>query len=172
MGYNPDHLPYSFFNQQNRLVGLDVELMHRLAARLEVRLEFIPFSPNTVVEQLNAGEIDVAVGGLMMKPERLLRVGFTQPYQKATLAIVVPDHRRRDFSRMGPIHSYQLLPGWAWFTKIWPRRRQTTIAPNCKYGSSIRRAHILRRKSMASMASFWPPRKARPGTCCIRSIRS
>ena len=97
VGYHPDHLPYSFFNQQQRLVGLDVELMHRLATRLQTRLEFVPYDYDAVVDQLNAGQIDVAVGGLIMKPERLLIAAFTQPYQTATVAIVAPDHRRAQF---------------------------------------------------------------------------
>ena len=88
---------YSFFNGQGELVGLDVELMHRLAERLQVRLEFVPYTYDTVTEQLETGEIDVAVGGLIETPERLLRVGFTQPYQTATIAVVVPDHRRGEF---------------------------------------------------------------------------
>lgn len=115
VGYHADHLPYSFFNQQDRLVGLDVELMHRLAARLQVRLEFIPYQYDTVVDQLDSGEIDVALGGLIMNPERLLRAGFTQPYQTATAAVVLPDHRRGEFDtwddpnmpkglRLGAIH--------------------------------------------------------------------
>jgi ABC-type amino acid transport substrate-binding protein len=97
VGYHADHLPYSFFNRQQQLVGLDVELMHRLAVRLQVRLEFVPYAYDTVIEQLETGEIDVAVGGLMMKPERLLQAGFTQPYQTATFAVVLPDHRRAEF---------------------------------------------------------------------------
>lgn len=97
VGYHSDHLPYSFFNQHQNLVGLDVELMHRLAVRVEVQLEFVPYAYDTVVEQLDSGEIDVAIGGLMMKPERLLVAGFTQPYQTATVAVVLPDHRRGEF---------------------------------------------------------------------------
>jgi ABC-type amino acid transport substrate-binding protein len=96
VGYHPDHLPSSFFNSQGHLVGLDVELMHRLAERLQVKLEFVPYAYDTVVDQLASGEIDVAVGGLVMKPERLLRAGFTQPYQTATISIVIPDHRRSE----------------------------------------------------------------------------
>ena len=98
VGYNPDHLPYSFLNRSGDLVGMDVELMHRLAERLDVRLEFVPYAKNTVVEQLESGEIDVAVGGLIINPERLLQVGFTQPYQTATVAVVLRDHRRREFA--------------------------------------------------------------------------
>jgi ABC-type amino acid transport substrate-binding protein len=104
VGFHADHLPYSFFNRQQDLVGLDVELMHRLAIRLEMRLEFVPYSYDTVIEQLETGEIDVAVGGLMIKPERLLRVGFTQPYQAATMAVVLPDHRRGEFDTWDDPH--------------------------------------------------------------------
>jgi Na+/H+-dicarboxylate symporter/ABC-type amino acid transport substrate-binding protein len=104
VGYHPDHLPYSFFNQRDHLVGLDVELMHHLAVRLQVRLEFVPYAYDTLIEQLDMGEIDVAAGGLMIKPERLLQAGFTQPYQAATLAVVVPDHRRSEFITWDDFH--------------------------------------------------------------------
>ena len=97
VGYHADHLPYSYFNSDGDLVGLDVELLHRLATRLQVRLEFVPYTYDTVIEQLNSGAIDVAVGGLLVKPERLLMVGFTQPYQTATVAVVLSDHRRGEF---------------------------------------------------------------------------
>ena len=78
-----------------------MELIHRLAVRLQVRLEFVPYTYDTVIEQLDSGEIDVAVGGLIMKPERLLRVGFSEPYQTATMSIVLPDHRRSEVDSWG-----------------------------------------------------------------------
>jgi ABC-type amino acid transport substrate-binding protein len=96
VGYHPGHLPYTYFNRHDHLVGYDVELVHRLAKRLGVRVEFIPYRYETLVEQIEAGEIDVAVGGVMLKPERLARVGFSAPYQLATLSIVIRDHRRND----------------------------------------------------------------------------
>ena len=96
VGYHRDHLPYSFVNLNQHLVGLDVELMHRLAEFLDVRLEFIPFSYDSLTQQLDSGEIDVAAGGIMMRPERLLKSGYTKPYQTATIAVVVPDYRRQE----------------------------------------------------------------------------
>lgn len=97
VGYRTRHLPYSYFNLRNELVGFDVELMHRLAARLDVRLEFVPYTFDSVIDQLDSGEIDVAMSGLVIKPERLLALGFSRPYQRATVAIVVRDHRRDEF---------------------------------------------------------------------------
>jgi Na+/H+-dicarboxylate symporter/ABC-type amino acid transport substrate-binding protein len=104
VGYHADHLPYSFFNRHGDLVGLDVELIHRLAVRLQVQLEFVPYTYDTVVEQLESGEIDLVSGGLILNPERLLRVGFTKPYQTATIAVVLPDHRRGEFDTWDDPH--------------------------------------------------------------------
>lgn len=98
VGYHPDHLPYSYFNSDQGLVGLDVELMHRLASRLEFELIFIPATYQTVLDQLATGEIDVAIGGLLVTPERLLLAGFTVPYLDATVSIVMHDHRREEFA--------------------------------------------------------------------------
>lgn len=48
--YRIRHLPYSHFNRRNELVGLDVELMHRMAACLDVRLEFVPYTYGSFTE--------------------------------------------------------------------------------------------------------------------------
>lgn len=128
VGYDANHLPYSYANRFNKLVGYDVELMHRLASRLDVRLEFVPYRYETLIEQLDNGEIDVAVSGLMTTPDRLLHAAFTEAYQTATIAIATPDYRREEFAtwqaveassnvRLGVIHrdlaaaAQRLLPG-------------------------------------------------------------
>ena len=77
---------YRYFEDKHQIF---VELMHRLAVRLQVQLEFVPYAYDTMIEQLESGEIDLVSGGLIMNPERLLRVGFTQPYQTATIAVVL-----------------------------------------------------------------------------------
>ena len=104
VGYDPDRLPYSFFNSSGHLVGIDVELMHRLARLLQARLEFIPVTKDAVIDQLDAGQIDVAIGGIIMNPRRLLRGGFTCAYDTATAAIVLPDYRRGELVRWDDPH--------------------------------------------------------------------
>ncbi len=78
-------------------MGLDVELMYQLASQVGARIEFIPYDYPTLIDQLNSGQFDVAISGLIIKPDRSLYVGFSQPYTDATAAIVVPDHRRGEF---------------------------------------------------------------------------
>lgn len=97
VGYPSDHLPYSYRNAAGQLVGMDIELMHRLARDLNTKLLFVPIAFPTVASQLESGEIDIAVGGLMVTTDRLLRVDFTQGYSDATIAMLVKDHRRHEF---------------------------------------------------------------------------
>ena len=42
VGYFPTALPYSYFNASGDLVGFDVEMAHKLATELNLRLEFVP----------------------------------------------------------------------------------------------------------------------------------
>ncbi|NIP28619.1 cation:dicarboxylase symporter family transporter, partial [candidate division KSB1 bacterium] len=94
VGYNPENLPFSFVNEKGDLVGFDVELMHVLARELKVELEFIEWTYETVIKDLNEGKFDIAIGGLIVNPERLTMVNFSNPYMSMTTAVVVKDHRR------------------------------------------------------------------------------
>ena len=68
-----------------------------LAKELGVGVEFIPFTSETVIKMIDQGQFDVAVGGLVVTPGRLTRLGFSNPYLDLTIAVVVEDHRRQAF---------------------------------------------------------------------------
>jgi ABC-type amino acid transport substrate-binding protein len=97
IGYHPDNLPMSFFNASDELVGYDIDMAHLLAGQLGYQLEFVPFKFSTLPEQLNKGEIDIAMSGITMLPTRLTMMSFSDPYMDVTAAIVVRDHRREEF---------------------------------------------------------------------------
>jgi ABC-type amino acid transport substrate-binding protein len=97
VGYHPENLPFSFVNDNGDLVGFDVELMHVLARELKVEIEFIEWTYKTVVKDLNQGKFDIAIGGLIVNPERLVKANFSNPYMNMTTAVVVKDHRRYEF---------------------------------------------------------------------------
>ena len=70
VGYIKDNRPFSFFNAQGDLVGLDVEMAHVLAGSLGVGLEFVPVDRSKLVEQLNEGYCDIVMSGIVVTPER------------------------------------------------------------------------------------------------------
>ncbi len=91
-------MPYSFVNDSSELVGFDVEMAHHLAEELGVALEFVPVSREQLSECLEKDLCDVIMAGVLMTTERASRMDFSQPYADETLAFIVHDHRRADFS--------------------------------------------------------------------------
>jgi Na+/H+-dicarboxylate symporter len=98
VGYTGMSIPYSFFNASGDLVGLDIELAHRLAAELGVAIEFVPVDRLALPAALAAGCCDIVMGGYSMTTERAMEMVFSQPYLDETLAFIMPDHRRDDFA--------------------------------------------------------------------------
>ena len=103
VGYNPDRLPFTFFNNAGELVGFDVEMAHRLAKELGVSLEFIPFEVDTMAKQLNGDHFDIIMAGVPMFTPRLETMSFSDPYLDVTFAFVVKDNRREEFATVEKI---------------------------------------------------------------------
>ena len=97
VGYRVDHLPWTFFNDQGALVGYDIDMAHVFAEDLDVDLVFVPFTVETLAEQLNRGEFDIAMSGLAITPPRLLRKNFTNPVIDVNWAFIVRDHQKHNF---------------------------------------------------------------------------
>jgi Na+/H+-dicarboxylate symporter len=97
VGYNRENLPFSYHNEKGDLVGFDVELMHELSRELGVEPEFVPWTYETLFEDLQQNKFDVAIGGLIVTPERLTKANFSEPYMNITRSVVVEDFRRHKF---------------------------------------------------------------------------
>ena len=98
VGYLEDNRPASFFNGKGELVGLDVEMAHILARSLGVSLEFVAVDRSKMFQQLSEGYCDIVMSGLVVTPERAEAASLSTPYMEATLAFVVQDYRRSEFS--------------------------------------------------------------------------
>ncbi len=104
VGYGPGRLPWSYFNAAGDLVGFDVEAAHLIAEDIGASLEFVPMDIERFDEQLNQGQIDIAMSGLLMSPYRLEQVRFV-PYVEQTFGIVMPDERRNEFDTVQEVVS-------------------------------------------------------------------
>ncbi|MCO7189070.1 MULTISPECIES: cation:dicarboxylase symporter family transporter [unclassified Pseudoalteromonas] len=98
VGYLVDNVPFSYFNQKGELVGFDISLAHKLAADLDVKVEFIPFKKAQLAEYLNKGFFDIAMSGLEINIADLSQVRFSAPVLELQLALIAKDHRLKDFS--------------------------------------------------------------------------
>jgi len=91
--------PVSFLNTDGDLVGFDIEMAHRFAERLHLRLEFVPLERlSSAPERLDSGYCDVLFNSLIMDLTRVGQVSHTDPFDTATAAFIVRDHQRDAFA--------------------------------------------------------------------------
>lgn len=99
VGFDPEGLPFSFFNRDGALVGFDVELTQALADELGVRIEYYPFQKPEMAESLNENRCyDLLIGGLFATTNRIEKMRFSEPYLDLHLAFVAADHRKDEFT--------------------------------------------------------------------------
>jgi proton glutamate symport protein len=97
VGYFRDDLPYSFHNNNGKLVGFDIEIMNQLAIDLNVSLEFVKVFRHQAESLLSSGYLDITTG-VPVIPDNMMRFTLTMPYSEQNLAIIVKDKRRAEFT--------------------------------------------------------------------------
>ncbi len=99
VGYDPANLPFSFFNLDDELVGLDVELALSLAETLGVRAEFVPIDWTEMPAMLADGTLDV-MPSVWYRPNWFSSLRLSAPYPTGTMGFAVRDERREEFARV------------------------------------------------------------------------
>ena len=109
IGFDPDRLPFSYFNTEKALVGFDIDMAHQLARELKATVEFVPFRFASLLQDLKDDHFDIAMAGVYGTAEQSENIRFSDPYMFATLAFVVPDHRDVDFATMANIRRLEKI---------------------------------------------------------------
>jgi ABC-type amino acid transport substrate-binding protein len=103
VGYVPRNPPFSYRNDQGRPVGLDVDLAQHLASNLGVRVRAIAVGRDSLFESLQAGTIDIAIGGITSSLDYFGRFFESTAYLDLHAALVVADHRVKEFETLQAI---------------------------------------------------------------------
>lgn len=97
VGYTVDSLPFTFRNASNRLAGFDTDMAHLLAKDLGVGLEFVAIDRDNLIGQLEMC-CDIFMSGYAVTAGRTEGAELSDTYMDTTLAFVVEDHRRDEFT--------------------------------------------------------------------------
>src|SRR5215213_2903927 len=83
--------PFEFKDSSNKVVGFDVDLMDLVAKKLGVTLEIfdVDFASQTSGAVFAARKCDAAMGAVTITDKRKEAVAFSDPYFKATQALLV-----------------------------------------------------------------------------------
>lgn len=88
IGIDVTYPPFEF-EKGGKTVGIDVDLINAIAKDqdFKVKLEAMDFSG--IIPAMQAGQLDVGMGGMSITDERKKKVDFSDPYFDAGLTVVV-----------------------------------------------------------------------------------
>ncbi len=110
VGYFSNTLPFAFRNDNDKVVGFDMEMIHQLAKDLGLKIELTRLKNRKIEPQLLAdGSVDITVGGRAITPERALDVSFSDTYTYHTAGFVLLDDRREEFASLDYINEMEQL---------------------------------------------------------------
>jgi len=87
-GTNDMYLPLEFRDENNELVGFDIDLGQALADELGVEIKWVPTAWDGIFNGLNANQYDIVLSGTSITEERLTGFNMTDPYLANGIVIV------------------------------------------------------------------------------------
>ena len=89
VGLDDEFPPMGFRDENNEIVGFDIDLAKAAAEKLGSEIEFQPIDWDTKELELENGNIDLIWNGLTITDERAESMDFTMPYLKNKQIIIV-----------------------------------------------------------------------------------
>lgn len=81
--------PFESVDEQNKVIGFDIDLAAEVAKDLGVQLEVSEMKFDSLIPALQTGKIQMIAAAMSIKPERMDVVDFSNPYYDAGQSIVV-----------------------------------------------------------------------------------
>ena len=89
LGLDDAFPPMGFRDDNNEIVGFDVDVAKEVAKRMGVELKLQPIDWSQKENELNSGNIDCIWNGFTITPERLEALNFTSAYMKNRQIVIV-----------------------------------------------------------------------------------
>ena len=90
VGMDAAYPPFEYVNDQNEIVGFDVDLARELGERMGVTMAFHNITFDGLYDSLNVGQVDLLISALVVGWEVEGRANFSLPYFNAGELLVVP----------------------------------------------------------------------------------
>ncbi|MFC5542359.1 MAG: amino acid ABC transporter substrate-binding protein [Bacilli bacterium] len=92
IGIDDHFAPMGFRDENNEIVGFDIDMARAAAEKMGVEVEFQPIDWSTKESELSSGRIDLIWNGYTITDERKEKVLFTKPYlENAQVVVTLAD---------------------------------------------------------------------------------
>ena len=98
--------PMEFRNEQNELVGFDIDASRELGKRLGIDIEHVPTAWKGVIMSLKTGKFDIIWSGMSITEERKKEIAFTKPYimEKQIMVVKGDNQKIKSVKDLGEKH--------------------------------------------------------------------
>lgn len=96
IGIDDEFAPLAFRDEQNKLVGFDIDLANETAKRMGVTFKFKPIDWQNKREEITSGNVDIIWNGLDINNERKEYMLFSEPYMLDSQVLLVKKGSRHE----------------------------------------------------------------------------
>ena len=90
VGTEPTFAPFEFQKEGSKeFDGFDMDLIRAIGKQLNMKVEILNMGFDALIPAINAGNIDLAIAGMSITPDRQKAVDMSDPYYVAGLVVVV-----------------------------------------------------------------------------------
>lgn len=89
VGTDAAYAPFTYQDENDNYVGFDMDLINAVAEDAGMKIEISNMNFDGIIPALQNGNIDVAVAGMSITPERQQIVDFTNPYYTTGMSIAI-----------------------------------------------------------------------------------
>ena len=84
-----DHKPFTFLNEEGKMVGFDVDLLSAFADKFHLSVQFVPHSNETSFVALADKKVNVVISGVIINDRRKLHYLLTRPNYEGRQSVAV-----------------------------------------------------------------------------------
>ena len=90
VGTEPTFAPFEFQEEGSKeFDGFDMDLIRAIGKQLNMKVEILNMGFDALIPAINAGNIDLAIAGMSITPDRQKAVDMSDPYYVSGLVVVV-----------------------------------------------------------------------------------
>jgi len=104
-----EFVPWAMPAKRGGHLGYDVDLGNKIAKDMGVRAEFKAYEWKDIIPALEAGEVDIISGGIVITPQRALRITFTQPVAMSGAGMATNTQMTRDVENLQQLNDPDIV---------------------------------------------------------------
>ena len=104
-----EFVPWAMPAERGGHVGYDIDLGIKIAKDMGVRVEFKVYEWKDIIPALETGEVDMISGGIVITPQRALRISFTRPVAMSGAGMATNTHMTRDIENLEQLNDPDIV---------------------------------------------------------------